>query len=179
MVLGSLVSPEAADRIDGLVKDAIAKGATLVAGGQRKGTVMNATVLDRVTPSMRIYSEESFGPVVCIVRVRGVDEAVRVANETEYGLSSAVFGRDVMRALSVAKRIQSGMCHINGPTVHDEAQMPFGGVEGERVRPVRGARGDRSVHGAEVDHNRGCEAAVSLLRGDGTGGLAAPVPNLS
>ena len=129
VVLGSLVSPEAADRIDGLVKDAVAKGAKLVAGGQRKGTVMNATVLDRVTPAMRIYSEESFGPVVCIVRVRGVDEAVRVANETEYGLSSAVFGRDVMRALAVAKRIQSGMCHINGPTVHDEAQMPFGGTK--------------------------------------------------
>src|SRR5581483_4330040 len=76
-----------------------------------------------------IYSEESFGPVVCIVRVRGVDEAVRVANETEYGLSAAVFGRDVMRALAVARRIQSGMCHINGPTVHDEAQMPFGGAK--------------------------------------------------
>jgi acyl-CoA reductase-like NAD-dependent aldehyde dehydrogenase len=129
VVIGSLVGPEAADRIEGLIKDAVAKGAKLVVGGQRKGTVMNATVLDRVTPAMRIYSEESFGPVVCIVRVRGVDEAVRVANETEYGLSAAVFGRDVMRALAVAKRIQSGMCHINGPTVHDEAQMPFGGAK--------------------------------------------------
>ena len=79
---------------------------------------------------MRIYSEETFGPVVCVVRVRGVDEAVRIANDTDYGLSSAVYGRDVTRALAVAKRIESGMCHINGPTLQDEPQMPFGGVKG-------------------------------------------------
>ena len=64
-----------------------------------------------------------------IVRVSGVDEAVRVANDTEYGLSAAVFGKDIQRALAVSKRIQSGICHINGPTVADEAQMPFGGVK--------------------------------------------------
>jgi acyl-CoA reductase-like NAD-dependent aldehyde dehydrogenase len=63
------------------------------------------------------------------VRVNGVDEAVRVANDTEYGLSAAVFGRDIARAFEVAKRIDSGICHVNGPTVHDEAQMPFGGVK--------------------------------------------------
>jgi acyl-CoA reductase-like NAD-dependent aldehyde dehydrogenase len=67
--------------------------------------------------------------VVCVVRVKGVDEAVRIANDTEYGLAAAVFGRDVQRALSVARRIESGICHINGPTVADEAQMPFGGVK--------------------------------------------------
>ena len=86
-------------------------------------------MLDKVTPSMRIYAEESFGPVVTIVRVGSIDEAVRVANDTEYGLSSAVFGRDVVRAMAVARRIESGICHVNGPTVHDEAQMPFGGVK--------------------------------------------------
>ena len=90
---------------------------------------MPATVIDRVNSSMRIYSEESFGPVVCVVRVNSVDEAVRVANDTEYGLSAAVFGRDIARALDVAKRIESGICHVNGPTVHDEAQMPFGGAK--------------------------------------------------
>ncbi len=113
----------------GLVKDAVAKGAKILAGGRADGTIMEATVLDHVTPAMRIYAEETFGPVVCIVRASGIDEAVRIANDTEYGLSSAVFGRDVGRALSVAKRIEAGMCHINGPTVQDEAQMPFGGVK--------------------------------------------------
>jgi len=78
---------------------------------------------------MRIYKEESFGPVKPVIRVKDEEEAIRVANDTEYGLSSAVFSRDVQRALRVAKRIESGICHINGPTVHDEAQMPFGGVK--------------------------------------------------
>jgi acyl-CoA reductase-like NAD-dependent aldehyde dehydrogenase len=92
--------------------------------------VVEATVLDRVTSEMRVYSEESFGPVKPVIRVSGEDEAIRVANDTEYGLSSAVFSKDIQRALAVAARIESGICHINGPTVHDEAQMPFGGIKG-------------------------------------------------
>lgn len=127
--LGSVVDMTAANRIDMLVKDAISKGATLVAGGGFDGTIISAIVLDNVTPSMKIYSEESFGPVLAISRVGSLDEAVSIANDTEYGLSSAVFGRDTMRAMSVARRIESGICHINGPTVHDEAQMPFGGTK--------------------------------------------------
>ena len=127
--LGSLIGTDAADRIQGLIKDAVGKGASVVAGGKVAGTLMSATVVDHVTSSMRIYGEESFGPIVTIVRVNGVDEAVRIANDTEYGLSAAVFGRDIARAFDVAKRIESGICHVNGPTVHDEAQMPFGGVK--------------------------------------------------
>jgi vanillin dehydrogenase len=130
VVLGSIVSRDAAKSISDLVADAVKKGAKLVAGGDLNGTVMTATVLDEVTPKHRIYSEESFGPVVSIVRVNGVEEAIKVANDTQYGLSAAVFGRDIARALTVAKRIESGICHVNGPTVHDEAQMPFGGVKG-------------------------------------------------
>jgi acyl-CoA reductase-like NAD-dependent aldehyde dehydrogenase len=127
--LGTIIGYEAVGRIDALVKDAVSKGARILTGGRANGTLMDATVLDHVTPAMRIYSEESFGPVVAVIRVRGVDEAVRVANDTEYGLSSAVFGRDVKRAMDVALRIESGICHVNGPTVHDEAQMPFGGMK--------------------------------------------------
>jgi acyl-CoA reductase-like NAD-dependent aldehyde dehydrogenase len=127
--LGSLIGTEAVDRIQGLIKDAVSKGARVVAGGRSEGTLMSATVLDHVTSAMRIYAEESFGPVVGIVRVNGAEEAVRVANDTEYGLSAAVFGRDIARAMDVAKRIESGICHINGPTLQDEAQMPFGGVK--------------------------------------------------
>jgi benzaldehyde dehydrogenase (NAD) len=64
-----------------------------------------------------------------VIRVKDDEEALRIANDTEYGLSSAVFSRDIVRALNLAKRIEAGMCHINGPTVHDEAQMPFGGMK--------------------------------------------------
>ncbi len=127
--LGSVVDASASKRLGQLIADATSKGATLAAGGRIDGTIMDATLLDNVTPSMRIYGEESFGPVVTVVRVGSIDEAVRVANDTEYGLSAAVFGQDVNRALSVARRIESGICHVNGPTVHDEAQMPFGGVK--------------------------------------------------
>jgi acyl-CoA reductase-like NAD-dependent aldehyde dehydrogenase len=82
-----------------------------------------------MTKDMNFYAEESFGPVVGILRFDSDDEAVALANDSEYGLSSAVFSRDVSRAMAVAKRIESGICHINSSTVHDEAQMPFGGVK--------------------------------------------------
>ena len=127
--LGSIVGFEAVERIVALVRDAVAKGARALTGGAANGVLMDATVLDHVTPAMRIYAEESFGPVAAIIRVGGVEEAVRVANDSEYGLASAVFGRDLTRALAVARRLETGICHINGPTVHDEAQMPFGGVK--------------------------------------------------
>ena len=130
VVLGSLISSQAADKMEELIADAVAKGAKLVAGGKRSGTVVEATLLDHVTPAMRVYAEESFGPVKPVIRVKGEDEAVRVANDTEYGLSSAIFSRDIKRAMAVAARIEAGICHINGPTVGDEAQMPFGGVKG-------------------------------------------------
>ncbi|MEI1251442.1 aldehyde dehydrogenase [Rhizobium aouanii] len=130
VVLGSLISLDAAKKMDELIADATAKGAKLVSGGKRSGTVVEATLLDHVTPEMRVYAEESFGPVKPIIRVSGEEEAIRIANDSEYGLSSAVFSRNVQRAMAVAARIESGICHINGPTVHDEAQMPFGGVKG-------------------------------------------------
>jgi acyl-CoA reductase-like NAD-dependent aldehyde dehydrogenase len=130
VVLGSLISLESAKKMDDLIADAVSKGAKLVAGGKREGSVVEATLLDGVNSSMRIYSEESFGPVKPIILVNGEEEAIRIANDTEYGLSGAVFSRDIRRALSVAARIESGICHINGPTVFDEPQMPFGGVKG-------------------------------------------------
>jgi benzaldehyde dehydrogenase (NAD) len=112
-----------------LIDDARSKGADVLAGGDAHGNVISPTVLANVTPEMRIYAEESFGPVVTIVPVDGDEEAVRVANDTEYGLAAAVFGEDVDHALEIARRIESGICHVNSSTVHDEPQMPFGGVK--------------------------------------------------
>ncbi|MCP3705849.1 aldehyde dehydrogenase [Paraburkholderia sp. CNPSo 3274] len=129
VVLGSVVDMSTVERCNALIDDALAKGATLVCGGNADSTLMPATLLDHVTPEMRIYHDESFGPVKGIVRMRGEDAAIACANDNAYGLSSAVFSRDTARAWRVAQRIESGICHINGPTVHDEAQMPFGGVK--------------------------------------------------
>ncbi len=130
VVLGSVVDMATVQRCNALIDDALLKGATLVCGGTADSTLMPATLVDNVGPNMRIYNEETFGPVKAIVRVDGEEEAIRCANDNEYGLAAAVFSRDVARAMRVASRIQSGICHVNGPTVHDEAQMPFGGVKG-------------------------------------------------
>ncbi|RQO45066.1 salicylaldehyde dehydrogenase [Variovorax sp. KBW07] len=129
VVLGSVVDMSTVERCNALIDDALARGAKLVCGGKATNTLMPATVLDHVTPAMQIYHEESFGPVKAVVRVDGVEKAVATANDNAFGLSSAVFGRDVARAWNVAQRIEAGICHVNGPTVHDEAQMPFGGVK--------------------------------------------------
>ncbi|OCJ07495.1 dehydrogenase [Rhizobium sp. AC27/96] len=127
--LGTMITAEAARRVRALVEDATQKGAVVVCGGQAHGTLIDATVIDQVTPAMRIYREESFGPLAAIIRVDSIDEAITVANDNEYGLSSAVFSRDINQALSVARRIETGICHINEATVADEPQMPFGGVK--------------------------------------------------
>lgn len=136
-VLGSVVGKETVERVQRLVADAVAKGAKVLYGGNNDGTIMEAIVVDNVTPEMRLFQEESFGPQVSITRVKSADEAVRLANDTEYGLVAAIFSRDLARAIELAKRIESGICHINGPTVHDEAQMPFWGCQGLGLRPLR------------------------------------------
>ena len=126
--LGAVVDQKTVAHVNALIDDAAAKGASVIAGGKADSVVMPATVVDKVTDAMNLYSDESFGPVVAIIRARDAAHAVELANDTQYGLSAAVFTRDIAKGLTIAKQIQSGICHINGPTVHDEAQMPFGGV---------------------------------------------------
>jgi acyl-CoA reductase-like NAD-dependent aldehyde dehydrogenase len=118
--VGEQVDDAAAAGVQKLVEDALAKGARQIGGA--------ATVLDGITSAMKLYYDESFGPVVGIIRVADEEEAIRVANDSEYGLSAAVFTRDATRGLRVARQIRSGICHVNGSTVHDEPQMPFGGI---------------------------------------------------
>ncbi len=127
--IGPLKYPAALERVTGLVDDAVSRGAETLSGAQADGPCFPPTVLQGVTPEMRLYAEESFGPLVAVVSVDGPDEAVRVANDTQYGLAAAVFSENVPAALELAQRIESGICHINDTTVHDEPQMPFGGVK--------------------------------------------------
>ena len=127
--LGAVVDQKTVDHVRSLIADAVAGGAEQVNGGDADGVLMPAHVIDKVTPEMKLFRDESFGPVVGVIRARDEDHAIALANDTEYGLSASVFTRDTARGLRVARRIQSGICHVNGPTVHDEAQMPFGGVK--------------------------------------------------
>ncbi|QIL82287.1 aldehyde dehydrogenase family protein [Diaphorobacter sp. HDW4A] len=124
-VLGSVIDMATVKRCNALIDDALTKGAQLLCGGKADSTLMPATLLDHVTAEMKIYHEESFGPVKGIVRVQGTEAAIACANDNPYGLASAVFSRDVGLAWSVAQRIESGICHINGPTVHDEGSPRF------------------------------------------------------
>jgi acyl-CoA reductase-like NAD-dependent aldehyde dehydrogenase len=129
-VIGPLIRRTQCSFIDEQVQDAVAKGAQVLAGGTYQDNFYQPTVVAGVTAEMRIYAEESFGPVVAVLTADDTDDAVRLANDTEYGLAAAVFGQDVDRALEVAGRIESGICHVNGATVHDEPSAPFGGVKG-------------------------------------------------
>jgi acyl-CoA reductase-like NAD-dependent aldehyde dehydrogenase len=128
-VVGPMITPASGSRINDMIDDAVAQGAEVVVGGAADGASMSATIVDRVTPTMEIYDKETFGPITTVVRVSGVEEAVRVANDTEYGLAAAVFGRDTHRALGVAMRIDAGHVHVNGATVQNEAQAPYGGMK--------------------------------------------------
>ncbi|MEG3153154.1 aldehyde dehydrogenase, partial [Sphingomonas sp. ZT3P38] len=127
--LGAVVDQKTVDHVKSLIADAVGAGAVQVNGGDANGVLMPAHVIDKVTPSMKLFRDESFGPVVGVIRARDEAHAIELANDTEYGLSAAVFTRDTARGLRVARQIKSGICHVNGPTVHDEAQMPFGGVK--------------------------------------------------
>lgn len=126
--LGAVVDTETVEKVNALIDDAVDKGANVLAGGKADSVLMPATLVDGVTEAMNLYRDESFGPVVAMIRAKDEADAIRIANDSEYGLSAAVFTRDAARGLKVARQVHSGICHVNGPTVHDEAQMPFGGV---------------------------------------------------
>ena len=126
--LGAVIDEKTVKKVNMLIDDAVSKGAEIIAGGKSDSVLMQATVLDKVTADMKIYREESFGPIVAIIRAKDDADAVSIANDSEYGLSAAIYTKDSARGLKLARSINSGICHVNGSTVHDEPQMPFGGV---------------------------------------------------
>ena len=128
--LGAVVDAGTVENVSALIRDALDKGGEQLVGGATTGKVlMPAHVIDKVTPEMKLFRDESFGPVVAITRARDEDHAIELANDTEYGLSASIFTRDIARGLRLARRIKYRICHVNGPTGHDESQMPFGGVK--------------------------------------------------
>ena len=128
--IGPITSPTQLAKIQAHVDDAVAKGAKVLAGGRSRGPYFEPTLLTNVTPQMRCYYEETFGPVVVLTPVKNADEAVRLANDTSFGLSAAIITGDPKRGMALAERIQAGMVHVNDSTVHDEPHAPFGGIKG-------------------------------------------------
>ncbi|GGS30510.1 salicylaldehyde dehydrogenase [Streptomyces humidus] len=129
-VVGPLVSADAAQRVAGLVKDAVAKGAkVLVGGGEPEGAVHPATVLTDVSEDARLHLTESFGPVCVLRTFQSDDEAVAAANDTDNGLTCGIITENATHGLRVARRIRTGIVHVNDQSVADEPQAPFGGVK--------------------------------------------------
>ncbi len=128
-IVGPLIEEAQCQFIDGLVSDAVSKGAKVLAGNSHSGCFYEPTVISEVTSEMLVYHDEAFGPVAALIKVKDIDEAVEVANKTNYGLSSAVITNDLGKALKLSEEIEAGMVHINGPTIMDEAHIPFGGIK--------------------------------------------------
>jgi aldehyde dehydrogenase (NAD+) len=128
-VIGPLINPEQLKKVRESVEAAVNDGAKILCGGKSDGPCYYPTILANVKRGTPFSCEETFGPVVSIIEVQDPEEAVAVANDTDYGLSAAVVTRDYAKGLAIAERIESGMVHINDQTVHDEPQVPFGGVK--------------------------------------------------
>jgi glyceraldehyde-3-phosphate dehydrogenase (NADP+) len=116
-------------RVENWVNEAVGAGATLVTGGTRHGTIYEPTILADVSPGLRVSCDELFGPAVAVTRVSDIDEAIRLANDTNYGLSASIFTRDIDRAMRFAREVDSGNLHINWGTQWRADLMPYGGLK--------------------------------------------------
>jgi benzaldehyde dehydrogenase (NAD) len=127
VAIGPIINARQVQRIDKIVKDSVAAGAGLMTGGTHDGPYYKPTVLRDVRPGMPAYELEIFGPVAPVIVAQDEDDAVRIANDTDYGLSGAVQTGSLERGLRVAARVRSGLMHVNDQTIHDFAGIPFGG----------------------------------------------------
>ena len=132
-VIGPLINDKQTAKVKEQLEDAIAKGAKVVLGGKIEGRFVEPTILTGVTPDMKLYQDETFGPVVPVIPFRTDEEAIQIANDTEYGLSAGVMSRDEARALAMVGKLDTGNCHINCSSVNDEPHVPFGGFKASGV----------------------------------------------
>ena len=132
-VIGPLINDKQVSNVAGQLKDAIAKGAKVEVGGKVDGRYVHPTVLTQVTPDMLIYKNETFGPVVPVIPFQSDEQAIAIANDTEYGLSSGVITQNEQRGLAIAQALETGMCHINCSSINDEPHIPFGGSKSSGV----------------------------------------------
>ena len=128
-VIGPLIRTSQCGLIDGKIKESVAAGARVLTGGTHEGNFYQPTVIADVKPGMAAFRDELFGPVASVVKADDAGHALKLANDTAYGLSSAVLTNDLQLAMKFALELEAGMVHINGPTVHDEITVPFGGVK--------------------------------------------------
>lgn len=152
--IGPLVNQAARDKVKGLVEEALSQGATLVAGGKvpegrEVGWYYEPTVLTGVTPEMRIFHEEAFGPVASVCQVASLDEAIKLANSSEFGLGASLFTTDLAEAMEFVDRIESGMAWVNNPLVDNDA-LPFGGWKNSGLGRALGKDGLNAFRRAKM-----------------------------
>jgi aldehyde dehydrogenase (NAD+) len=128
-VIGPLIRRSQCGFIDGQIQDAVAKGAQVLTGGTHQDNFYQPTIVAGVTSGMRIYNEESFGPITSVIKCKSTEEALAIANDTSYGLAAGVITNDMQKAMDLALRLDTGMVHINDTTVADEPHVPFGGIK--------------------------------------------------
>ena len=128
-MIGPIISERQRERVQRHIEDAREKGATFVTGGEWEGNRCRPTILTDVTPDMLVYAEETFGPVVSVYPVASLDEAIERANDSEFGLSAAIYTQNITDAMRFAMEVESGMVHVNGSSLHDEPHVPFGGIK--------------------------------------------------
>lgn len=128
-IIGPLINARQCEFIKGQIDDAVSKGASLLAGGEYSGNLFQPSVLTDVKPSMAVYNEETFGPLVSIYKARDYEHAVELANDTSYGLSSGIVTNDLQKAFDFAMRVEAGSVHINDNSFDDDPNAPFGGFK--------------------------------------------------
>ena len=132
-IIGPLINDRQVIRVKSQIDDAVAKGGKIVLGGKIEGRYVEPTIITDVTSDMTLYQDETFGPVVSVIPFSTDEEAIAIANDTEYGLSSGVITKDEYRGLEIAQKLETGMCHINCSSVNDEPHAPFGGSKSSGV----------------------------------------------
>lgn len=185
--VGPVITAAAAERIAGMVEAAVAEGATVATGGKpvtvagcEGGAFFAPTVLTGVRPDHRIAREEVFGPVLAVMEVADLDEAIDVVNGVEYGLSAAVYTRDISTALRAVERIDTGIVYVNAPTIGAEIPLPFGGTKhtgnGFREAGTRGIEQFSQIKTVYVDYSGRLQKAQIDTHPIDTGAGAAPGP---
>ena len=157
VALGPIITAQQVARVDRIVRESVAMGAKLLAGGTPNGPFYPATVLAEVTPQMPVFREEIFGPVVSISAFSTDAQAVALANDSEYGLSAGVHTRDIGRGMKLAEQLHVGLVHVNDQTVNDDGTMPMGG---------RGASGNGSRHGGPANWDEFTQWQWMTVRND-------------
>jgi benzaldehyde dehydrogenase (NAD) len=155
VAIGPIIDARQRDNVHGIVTASVEAGARIVTGGTFEGLFYRPTVLENVTPETPAFTEEIFGPVAPVSTFDSIDDAIALANDTEYGLSLGILTNDLARAFEIAERVPSGAVHINDQTINDEFVNPFGGV---------GSSGFGRVGGAEANFESFTEVQWMTIR---------------